>query len=121
MNSCTATNYPIALSQTWGPISTTTSSGSSARTAGLTSGMSQSPIHGTTDKSSVPMEWYSTLSRSDCTMSLIQKEESESRNYLMHSRGCVLNPPSRRDSHPISWSTTPKLFYLPTSCGTRRQ
>jgi hypothetical protein len=39
----------------------------------------------------------------------------------MHSGGCVLNPPSRRDSHPISWSTTLKLFYLPTSCGNRRQ
>jgi hypothetical protein len=79
-----------------------------------------SPIHGPTDKSSAPMGWYSTLSRSDCTMLLTQKEESGSRNYPMHSGGCVLNPPSRRDSHPISWSTAPKLFYLPTSCGTRR-
>jgi transposase InsO family protein len=35
--------------------------------------------------------------------------------------GCVLNPPSRRDSHPISWSTAMKLFCLPTSCGTRQQ
>jgi hypothetical protein len=35
--------------------------------------------------------------------------------------GCVLNPPSQRDSHPISWSTAPRLFYLPTSCGSRRQ
>jgi hypothetical protein len=37
-----------------------------------------------------------------CTMLLIQKEECGSRNYPMHSRGCVLNPPSRRESHPIS-------------------
>jgi hypothetical protein len=36
----------------------------------------------------------------------------------MHSRGYVLNPPSRRDSHPISWSMAPKLFYLLTSRGT---
>jgi hypothetical protein len=35
--------------------------------------MSQSPIHGPTDKSSVPMEWYSTLSRSDCTTLLTQR------------------------------------------------
>jgi hypothetical protein len=39
----------------------------------------------------------------------------------MHSWGCVLNPPSRRDSHLISRSTAPRLSYLPTSCGTRRQ
>jgi hypothetical protein len=38
----------------------------------------------------------------------------------MHSGGCVLNTPSRRDSHPISWTRAPKLFYLPTSCGSRR-
>jgi hypothetical protein len=41
---------PLASSQTWGPTSTTTSSSSTARTAGLTSDMSQSPIHGPTDK-----------------------------------------------------------------------
>jgi hypothetical protein len=35
--------------------------------------------------------------------------------------GYVLNPPSRRDSRHISWSTAPKLFYLPTSCGIHRQ
>jgi hypothetical protein len=64
-------------------------------------------------KSSAPMGWYSTLSRSDCTMLLTL--------CPVHSRGCVLNPPSRRDSHPISWSMPPKLFYLPMSCGTRRQ
>jgi hypothetical protein len=44
---------PTASSQTWVPTSATTSSGSIARTAGSTSGMSQSPIHGATDKSSV--------------------------------------------------------------------
>jgi hypothetical protein len=37
------------------------------------SDMSQLPILGPMDKSSVPMGWYSTLSRSDCTMLLIQK------------------------------------------------
>jgi hypothetical protein len=73
------------------------------------------------DKSRVPTGWYSTLSRSDCTMLLIQKEASGSRNYPTHSGGCALNPPSRRDSHHISWSTAPKIFYLPTSCGIRRQ
>jgi hypothetical protein len=51
-------------------------------------------IHGPTDKSSVPMGWYSTLSRSDCTMLLTQKEASGSRNCPVHSWGCVLNPPS---------------------------
>jgi transposase InsO family protein len=35
--------------------------------------------------------------------------------------GFVLNPPSRRDSRHISWSTAPNLFYLPTSCGICRQ
>jgi hypothetical protein len=39
----------------------------------------------------------------------------------MHSGGCALNLPSQRDSHHISWSTAPKLFSLPTSCGIRRQ
>jgi hypothetical protein len=73
MNSCTATDYPITPSQTWAPTSTITNSGSTARTAGSTSGTSQSPIHGPTDKSSAPMGWYSTLSRSDCMMLLTQK------------------------------------------------
>jgi hypothetical protein len=49
------------------------------------------------------------------------KGASGSRNYLMHSGGFAHNPPSQWDSHPISWSTTPKLFYLPTSCGICRQ
>jgi hypothetical protein len=44
------------------------------------------------DKSSVPTGWYLTLSRSDCTMLLIQKEASGSRNYPTHSGGCALNP-----------------------------
>jgi hypothetical protein len=85
MNSYTATDYPITSSQTWGPISTTTSSGSTARTTGSTSGMSQSLIHGPTDKSSVPTGWYSTPSRSDYTTLLTQKGASGSRNYPMHS------------------------------------
>jgi hypothetical protein len=55
------------------------------------------------------------------TMLLTQKEESGSRNCPMHSGGYVLNPPSRRDNHPISWSTAPKLFYLPMSCGNHWQ
>jgi hypothetical protein len=83
--------------------------------------MSQSPIHEPMDKSCVPTEWYSTPSRSDCTMLLTQKDESGSRNCPMHSGGCVLNPPSRRDNHPISRSMASKLFYLSTSRGNRRQ
>jgi hypothetical protein len=58
-------------------------SGSTARTTGLMSGTSQSPILGPTDKSSVPTGWYSTLSRSNCTTLLTQKGESGSRNYLI--------------------------------------
>jgi hypothetical protein len=56
-----------------GPTSTITRSGNIARTAGSKSGMYQSPIHGPTDKSSAPMGWYSTLSRSDCTTLLTQR------------------------------------------------
>jgi hypothetical protein len=67
-----------------------------------------------TDKSSVPMGWYSTLSRSDCTTLLTQKEASGSRNCLMHSGDFIHNPPSRQGSHPIFWSTAPKQSYLPT-------
>jgi hypothetical protein len=70
--------------------------------SGSTSGISQSPIHGPMDKLSVPMEWYSTLSRNGFMMLLIPKEASGSRNYPMRSVGCILNPPSRRVSHPIS-------------------
>jgi hypothetical protein len=33
----------------------------------------------------------------------------------MHSRGFVLNLPSQQGSHHTSWSTAPRLFYLPTS------
>jgi hypothetical protein len=35
--------------------------------------------------------------------------------------GFIHNPPNRRDSHPISRSTVPKLSYLPTSCGIHQQ
>jgi hypothetical protein len=83
--------------------------------------MSQSPIHRPMDKSSAPMGWYSTLSRSDYTMLLTQKGASGSRNYPMHSGGFVLNLPSQQGSHHTSWSTAPRLFYPPTSCGIRRQ
>jgi hypothetical protein len=83
----------------------------------LTSGMSQWPIHGPTDMLSVPMGWYSTLSRSDCTTLLTQRGASGSRNCLMHCGGFAHNPPSRQDSHPISWSMASKISYLPTSCG----
>jgi hypothetical protein len=93
---------PTTSSQTWAPTSTITSSGSTVRTAGSTSDMSQLPILGPVDKSSVPMGWYSTLSRSDCTMPLIQKEASGSRNYPMRSGGYVLNPPSQWDNHHTS-------------------
>jgi hypothetical protein len=91
------------------------------RTAGTTSDMSQLPILGPMDKSSAPTGWYSTLSRSDCTMLLTQKDASGSRNYPMRSGGCVLNPPSQRDNRLTSWSTAPKQFSLPTPCGIRRQ
>jgi hypothetical protein len=49
------------------PTSTTTSSGSTARTAGSTSDMSQLPILGPMDKSSAPMGWCSTPSKSGYT------------------------------------------------------
>jgi hypothetical protein len=39
----------------------------------------------------------------------------------MHSGGFVLNLPSQQGSHHTSWSTAPRLFYPPTSCGIRRQ
>jgi hypothetical protein len=73
------------------------------------------------DKSSAPMGWYSTLSRSDCTMLLTQKETSRSRNYPMRSGGYVLNPPSQRDNRDTSWSMAPKQFSLSTSCGIHQQ
>jgi transposase InsO family protein len=44
-----------------------------------------------------------------------------SRNCPTLFGGCILNPPSRRDSHPIFWSTALKLLYLPTLCGNHRQ
>jgi hypothetical protein len=112
---------PLVSSQTWAPISTITSSWSTARTAGSTSDMSQSPILRPMDKSSAPMGWYSMLLRSDCTMPLIQKEANGSRNYLMRSGGYVLNPPSQRGNRPTSWSTAPKQFFPPMSCGIHQQ
>jgi transposase InsO family protein len=33
---------------------------------------------------------------------VVPKEESGSKNHTMHSGGCVLNPPSQRDSRHIS-------------------
>jgi hypothetical protein len=42
------------------------------------------------------------------------KGASGSRNYPMHSGGFVHNLPSRQGSHLTSWSTAPKLSYLPT-------
>jgi hypothetical protein len=39
----------------------------------------------------------------------------------MHSRGFTPNPPRQQGSHHTSWSTTPRLFYLPTSCGICQQ
>jgi hypothetical protein len=49
------------------------------------------------------------------------KGANGSRNYPMLSRVFVLNLPSQQGSHHTFWSTAPRLFYLPTSCGTRRQ
>jgi hypothetical protein len=60
--------------------------------------MSQSLIHGTTDKSSVPTGWYSTPSRRYYTTLVLQKGASGSRNYPMHFGGFVLNLPSQQDS-----------------------
>jgi hypothetical protein len=108
MNWYIATDYPIASSQTWAPTSTTTSSGSTRRTAGSTSDTSQSPILRPTDKSSVPTGWCSTLSKSSYTTPPTPKEASGSRNYPMLFRGYVLGPPSLRDNPHTSWSTAPK-------------
>jgi hypothetical protein len=102
MNSFIATDYPTASSQTWAPTSTITSSGRTARTAGSTSDTSQLPIPGPMDKSSVPMGWYSTLSRSGYTTLPTPKEASGSRNYPMRSGGYALNPPSQRDNRHTS-------------------
>jgi hypothetical protein len=120
-NSCIATDYPIASSQTWAPTSSTTSFGSTARKAGSTSDTSQLPILGPIDKSSAPTGWCSTLSRSGYTTLLTLKEASGSRNYPMHSGGYVLSPPSQRDNPRTSWSTAPKQSSLPMSCGTHQQ
>jgi hypothetical protein len=108
MNSYIATDYPTASSQTWAPTSTITSSRSTARTPGSTSDMSQLPILGPMDKSSVPMGWCWTLSRSGYTMLPTPKEASGSRNYPVRYRGYALNPPSQWDNRHTSWSTAPK-------------
>jgi hypothetical protein len=89
--------------------------------SGIESDMSQLPILGPMDKSSVLMGWYSTLSRSDCTMLLIQKEASGSRNHPMRSGGYILNPPSQRGNRLTSWSTASKQSSPPMSCGIRQQ
>jgi hypothetical protein len=80
----------------------------------LTSSTSQSPTPTLMVKLSAPMGWYSTPSKSDCTMQLTPKEASGSRNYPTHSGGFVLNLPGQQGSHPTSLSIAPKLFYLPT-------
>jgi hypothetical protein len=54
-------------------------------------------------------------------MLLTQREASGSRNYPMHSKGYVLNPPSQRDNRLTSWSMAPKQFSLLTSCGIHQQ
>jgi hypothetical protein len=64
--------------------------------------MSQLPIHGPMDKSSMPMGWYLTLSGSDYTTLLTQKGASGSRNYPMHSWGFALNPQIQQGSHHTS-------------------
>jgi hypothetical protein len=51
--------------------------------------------------------WYSTPSRSDCTMLLIPKGPSASGNYPTHSEGFVLNLPSPLGSRPTSWYMLP--------------
>jgi hypothetical protein len=103
------------------PRSTITSSGSTARTAGSTSDMSQLPILGPMDKSSAPMGWCSTLSRSGYMTLPTPKEASGSRNYPMRSGSYALNPLSRRDNRHTSWSTVPKQSFLLMSCGTHRR
>jgi hypothetical protein len=85
MNSCINTDYPTTSSQIWAKTSTTTSFGSTARTAGSTSDMSQLLILGPTDKSSAPTGWCWMLSRSGYATLLTLKEASGSRNYPMHS------------------------------------
>jgi hypothetical protein len=90
-------------------------------TVGSTYDTSQSPILGPTDKSSAPMGWCSTLSRSVYTTLLTPKGASASRNYPMHSGGCGLSHPSQRGNPLTSWSTAPKKSSLPMSYGTRQQ
>jgi hypothetical protein len=70
--------------------------------SGINVRYAQSPIHGPTDKSSAPMGWYSTLSRSDYRTLLTRKGASGSRNYPTHSRGFVLTLPSQQGNHHTS-------------------
>jgi hypothetical protein len=70
--------------------------------SGINVDMSQLPILGPMDKSSMPMGRYSTLSRSDCMTLLTQKEASRSRNYPMRYGDYVLNPRSQRDNRHTS-------------------
>jgi transposase InsO family protein len=112
---------PITSSQTWAPTSTITSSGCTAENSGINI-------------------WYVSVAHprangqveraNGMVLDALKKRLHDAANTKggkwikelpMHSGGCVLNPPSQRDNHPISWSTALKLFYLPTSCGTRRQ
>jgi hypothetical protein len=55
-------------------------------------------ILGPMDKSSAPMGWCSTLSKSGYTTPPTPKEASGSRNYPWRSGGCVLNLPSQREN-----------------------
>jgi hypothetical protein len=88
--------------------------------SGSTSDMSQLPILRPMDKSSAPMGWCSTLSRSGYTTLLTPKEASGSRNYPMRSGGYELNPPSQQGNRHTSWSMAPKQSSLLISCGTHR-
>jgi ribonuclease HI len=79
------------------------------------------PILGPMDKSSAPMGWCSTLSKSGYTTPPTPKEASGSRNYPMHSGGYVLNRPSQRGNLHTSWSTAPKQSSMLMSCGIHQQ
>jgi hypothetical protein len=93
-------------------------SGRTARIAGSTSDTSQLPILGPMDKSSAPMGWCSTLSKSGYTTLPTPNEASGSRNYLMLSGGYVLSPPSQRDNLHTSWSMASKQSSLLMSYGS---
>jgi hypothetical protein len=89
--------------------------------SGIDVDMSQLLILGPMDKSSAPMGWCSTLSRSAYTTLPTPKEASGSRNCPMRSGGYALNPPSQRDNRHTSWSTSPKQSSLLMSFGTHQQ